>query len=326
MSKSSRNAFTLVELLVVIAIIGILIGMLLPAVQQVREAARRSKCQNNLKQIALACLNYESAFMKLPKGYEIPDTSLTNNAQSFTTPAYSWYTIIAPQLEQGAAYDILTAGAKKLKLVETTATAVLQSSPDGMRCPSDSPPVLNANRGSLYGTSSYVASNSANQCDARGNVSANGMFCGSKAQTSVIPDGSSNTIMFSERVYEAVRNAANQEKAWGGTLWVASTGTANVGAGHGAEGVLFSGWGKINAFQATGTSAFKAEQGVSSRHAGLVQVVLGDGSTHSIPETIDSYYGSGSGGGSGTTVAAASYLTWERLLDVSDGQVVSLNQ
>ena len=89
-----RRAFTLVELLVVIAIIGILIGMLLPAVQQVREAARRISCANNCRQIGLASLNYESAFMGLPPSWLLP----TNDA---VTAGWSVQGQLLPYLEQG---------------------------------------------------------------------------------------------------------------------------------------------------------------------------------------------------------------------------------
>lgn len=88
-NRSRCSAFTLVELLVVIAIIGILVGMLLPAVQQVREAARRSVCVNNLRQLALACHNYESSKQRMPEGCVLGQGA-------------GWSAFILAQLEQNA--------------------------------------------------------------------------------------------------------------------------------------------------------------------------------------------------------------------------------
>ncbi|MEM7455790.1 MAG: DUF1559 domain-containing protein [Planctomycetota bacterium] len=107
----SSKGVTLVELLVVIAIIGILIGMLLPAVQQVREAARRTSCANNMRQIALASSNYESAFGEFPDGFfqaDHNDLGLSSESSSPYTLRYFGYTVFArilPQMEQGNVFD-----------------------------------------------------------------------------------------------------------------------------------------------------------------------------------------------------------------------------
>lgn len=96
MTTRAKKGFTLVELLVVIAIIGILIALLLPAVQAAREAARRTQCLNNLKQIGLACHNYNDTLKKLPWNYDPPDGQLA---------PYSWIVGILPFAEQENLYN-----------------------------------------------------------------------------------------------------------------------------------------------------------------------------------------------------------------------------
>ena len=108
MSRTGKLGFTLVELLVVIAIIGILIGMLLPAVQQVREAARRTSCSNNLRQLTLAMHNYESAFGEFPPGVVSLDVDDHAPGTVFWSHGFSWNTMILPQMEQQNQYDVLS--------------------------------------------------------------------------------------------------------------------------------------------------------------------------------------------------------------------------
>ena len=107
-SRNPKQGFTLVELLVVIAIIGILIGMLLPAVQQVRQAARRIACANQMRQMALAALNYESAHMALPPGTEHtvqPDPNPTESDPN--SLGWGWRSKILPFIEQNAIFDMI---------------------------------------------------------------------------------------------------------------------------------------------------------------------------------------------------------------------------
>lgn len=131
---NKRNAFTLVELLVVIAIIGILIGMLLPAVQQVREAARRAHCANNLRQVALGLMNYEGAFQKFPPGWVTNDLSMP-----VSEPGWGWSAVILPHMEQQNLYDHIDFN---VAIDDPSHESVIESSLPIYLCPSDPAPTL----------------------------------------------------------------------------------------------------------------------------------------------------------------------------------------
>src|SRR5262249_6675768 len=106
--KRKRSAFTLIELLVVIAIIAVLIGLLLPAIQKVREAANRMSCTNNLKQIGLAAHNYQSTFNKLPPGYLGPLNDQLAQKSELSDVTIQWVGVLVyllPYMELNQIYN-----------------------------------------------------------------------------------------------------------------------------------------------------------------------------------------------------------------------------
>jgi prepilin-type N-terminal cleavage/methylation domain-containing protein/prepilin-type processing-associated H-X9-DG protein len=194
----SRSGFTLIELLVVIAIIAILIGLLLPAVQKVREAAARIQCQNNLHQIGLALHNYHSAYEKLPPG---------SNPSGFTVVA-----LILPFIEQDNVYKQID--------FSLMANDPLNAGPTGttiktLLCPSDTialPPP------GLGGGNNYFANYGTEPWFFHTTSVANGVFGlrepnGGVKLTS-IADGTSNTVAFSELCKGDFNNAIYSKPDW----------------------------------------------------------------------------------------------------------------
>lgn len=179
-----HRGFTLIELLVVIAIIAILIALLLPAVQQAREAARRTQCKNNLKQIGLAFHNYHDNFKALPDGGTDFDTtnSVCNRCCSANNRGeWNWMYQIMPQIEQSNLY------------MSTSDTTIYQTPIGIYYCPSRRSPAM-------YGSSakSDYAGNSGDGMDAKNGAMIERTCVASIGLTN-ITDGTTNTLLVGEK-------------------------------------------------------------------------------------------------------------------------------
>lgn len=196
-----RRGFTLIELLVVIAIIAVLIGLLLPAVQQVREAARRTQCRNRLKQIGLALHSYHDVHGVFPPGYIARDVSSSDPAPSDTGPGFAWGTLLLPFLDQNPLYGHLdfTEDADDAHNLDHAVSVVLSV----FLCPSDpAPRTFSLPGGPELPSGNYVG------VFGYGNVSltpgiGTGVFTRNRSvRIRDITDGTSNTICVGERMHE----------------------------------------------------------------------------------------------------------------------------
>jgi prepilin-type N-terminal cleavage/methylation domain-containing protein/prepilin-type processing-associated H-X9-DG protein len=328
--RRTARGFTLIELLVVIAIIAVLIGLLLPAVQKVREAAARMQCQNNLKQLGLAFHNYHDTRGAFPRGLVWGG----GNAAFFTNPRTNWHYHTFPYIEQANIYNQLPQP-DAANCTWNQTFDVVSRLPNGptsaviktFLCPSDNgitvenQPFGNFTIGNYHvffgganlGQASVVTSNQR---------AAFGVNFGAKITD--ITDGTSNTMIMGEYLRSLGNLKADLQPGVSylldqrGLLWYDEPGYGHIYAALNpnttSPDLTFTGWCD-NQPQAglpciSGNSAFDSTNNDTaasrSRHTGGVNAVFGDGSVHFMSQTINN-------------------AVWQSLVTIAGGEVIPGN-
>ncbi|MCA9080180.1 MAG: DUF1559 domain-containing protein [Planctomycetaceae bacterium] len=288
-----RLGFTLIELLVVIAIIAILIALLLPAVQQAREAARRSQCKNNLKQLALAIHNYHDTHNVLPPGL-IDDPNDTSGTDGY---GWSWGMMILPMIEQAPLYNEINAGPNTVTNVLVNNLQAVQRPLSAFKCPSSTDQNLNShwlfNDGTndqQLATSNYVA-NGGWAFTGTTSLDRGGLFHrNSDINFSNVHDGTSNTLLLGEKILEH----PTSRNVLGGAVWAASHRTNRMGTAGSKNNSVGSVFGATHQShpingdpEAAGLDLAFAPMCYVSQHAGGSHFALCDGSVRFISANVD---------------------------------------
>lgn len=274
-----RRAFTLIELLVVIAIIAVLVGLLLPAVQQAREAARRTQCKNNLKQLGLALQNYEESYKVYPPGV-MGTTGTTQSTEKLTT----WPTFLLPLLEQSALYNQYNFN---LRFDDPANASVVIRKLPMFLCPSQDDAIVS----NVWGPNHYGANAGTTPAATDGLL-----FPLSSVRLRDITDGTSNTIAAGELAFDAGGWARGSLSTGAGT-------GGGGGGGGGAGGGTGQGFSRsvmrwyvaaatcakpgINPPVTTCMNSTERMFQFSSAHVGGCQFTLADGSVRFVSDNIN---------------------------------------
>jgi prepilin-type N-terminal cleavage/methylation domain-containing protein/prepilin-type processing-associated H-X9-DG protein len=272
-APGGRAAFTLIELLVVIAIMSILLGLLLPAVQKVREAAARAQCVNNLKQIGLALHDYHDAHQTLPPGYFA--TGAWVDGATDTSPGWGWAAFILPYLEQGNLFN-------QLQLNQPVAASPgIQTVLKLYLCPSDvyppgafAVPDAFGNTVTQAAPSSYAACVGGDESDTFGLTALGIFYRNSHTRLTDVTDGTSNTLLVGDRAW------SNVNGVWAGAISGAVCKRGLLNPCPGSASASYPAADLVLAHSHLNNAATDTDAGLddfSSRHTGGSNFLLADG-------------------------------------------------